>query len=62
MYYTDVPRIGGDTLFSDSHACYLGSPESLEDRIQHLHGVNDYQLFIAGWERQGYGEWRQAIL
>ncbi len=42
----EVPPIGGDTLFSDSHACYLGLPTELQKRIEHLHGINDYRAFI----------------
>jgi taurine dioxygenase len=42
------PTVGGDTLFSDSHACYLGLPAELQERIEHLHGVNDYRVFLAG--------------
>jgi taurine dioxygenase len=41
-----APPIGGDTLFSDSHACFLGLPSALQERIQHLHGINDYRIFI----------------
>jgi len=41
-----VPPVGGDTLFSDSHACYLGLPAELKQRIQHLHGINDYRNFL----------------
>ncbi len=43
-----VPPFGGDTLFSDSHACYLGLPEGLAERAEYIHGVNDYRIFIAG--------------
>ena len=42
----EVPPVGGDTLFSDSHACYLGLPEKLQERVEHLHGVNDYRVFL----------------
>lgn len=42
------PPVGGDTLFSDSHACYLGLPTELQQRIEYLHGVNDYRGFLAG--------------
>ena len=41
-----VPPIGGDTLFSDSHACYLGLPAQLQQRLQYLHGVHDYRVFL----------------
>ncbi len=41
-----VPPIGGDTLFSDSHACYLGLAEELQQRIEHLHGIHDYRVFM----------------
>lgn len=42
------PDVGGDTLFSDSHAAYLGLPPGLRGRIEHLRGINDYRLFIGG--------------
>ena len=42
----EVPPVGGDTLFSDSHACYLGLPPELSERIEHLHGINDYRNFL----------------
>ena len=44
----EVPPVGGDTLFSDSHACYLGLPRALQERIEYLHGVNDYRTFLRG--------------
>jgi taurine dioxygenase len=40
------PPVGGDTLFSDSHACYLGLPSELQKRIEHLWGINDYRNFL----------------
>jgi taurine dioxygenase len=43
----EVPPVGGDTLFSDSHACYLGLPRELQARVEHLHGIHDYRVFIA---------------
>lgn len=43
----EVPPVGGDTLFSDSHASYLGLPPELQQRIEHLHGINDYRVFLA---------------
>lgn len=43
------PPVGGDTLFSDSHAVYQGLPTDLRERIEHLSGINDYQTFIAGY-------------
>lgn len=42
----EVPPIGGDTLFADSHAAYLGMPPQLQDRVEHLSGVNDYRMFV----------------
>ena len=43
----EVPPFGGDTLFSDSHACYLGLPDELKKRIDTIWGINDYRIFIA---------------
>jgi taurine dioxygenase len=51
-----APPAGGDTLFSDSHACYLGLPSSLAERVEHLHGVNDYRVFIGSNEPVGLPE------
>ncbi len=42
----EVPPIGGDTLFSDSHAAYLALPDELRERVEHLSGVNDYRFFL----------------
>ena len=44
----EAPPFGGDTLFADSHAAYLGLPLALQERIEHLDGINDYRNFIAG--------------
>ena len=44
----ETPPVGGDTLFSDSHACYLGLPGDLQARIEYLAGINDYRLFLFG--------------
>lgn len=43
-----TPPYGGDTLFADSHAAYLGLPSALRERIDHLSGINDYRVFIQG--------------
>ena len=43
-----VPPYGGDTLFADSHACYLGLPAGLAEQAEFIHGINDYRIFIAG--------------
>lgn len=52
----EVPPVGGDTLFSDSHACFLGLPAELKSRIEHLHGINDYRIFIANYGAVGLPE------
>ena len=44
----ELPPFGGDTLFSDSHACYLGMPEKLQNRVEHLWGIHDYRIFLGG--------------
>ena len=38
---TTAPPLGGDTLFSDSHACYLGLPKRLREEIEYLDGIHD---------------------
>jgi len=44
----EKPDFGGDTLFADSHAAYFGLPSAFRDRVDHLDGVNDYRIFLAG--------------
>ncbi len=41
-----VPPVGGDTLFADSHAAWLGLKADLQERVLPLHGVNDYRIFL----------------
>ena len=41
-----VPPVGGDTLFSDSYAAYLGLPAGVQEKIEHLSGINDYRIFL----------------
>ncbi|NKB98644.1 MAG: taurine dioxygenase [Pseudomonadales bacterium] len=48
----EVPPYGGDTLFSDSHAAYLGLPVAIQERLQTLHGVNDYRIFLGAGKRK----------
>jgi taurine dioxygenase len=45
------PPYGGDTLFSDSHAAYLGLPTALAEQLEGVEGVNDYRLFLRRGER-----------
>ena len=42
----ELPPFGGDTLFSDSHAAYLGMRPALQERLQHVQGINDYRNFV----------------
>jgi taurine dioxygenase len=41
-----LPPNGGDTLFSDSHACYLGLPAAVQEQLQFVNGINDYRNFF----------------
>lgn len=41
-----LPPVGGDTLFADSHACYLGLPRRVQERLQFVNGINDYRNFF----------------
>lgn len=41
-----MPPAGGDTLFSDSHACYLGLPRKLQEELEWIVGINDYRYFL----------------
>ena len=43
---TLAPPIGGDTLFADSHAAFLGLPTTLQDRLMELSGIHDYNVFL----------------
>lgn len=52
----EVPAYGGDTLFSDSHACYLGMPRALQAQVENLAGIHDYRIFVAGDRSRGVSE------
>lgn len=56
-----VPPMGGDTLFSDSYAAYLGLPAGIQEKIQHLHGINDYRIFLAGLPDELIAEVKEAV-
>lgn len=43
-----VPPFGGDTLFADSYAAYQGLPAGMQERLQHVSGINDYRIFLMG--------------
>jgi taurine dioxygenase len=43
-----VPPFGGDTFFADSYAAYLGLPAKMQQRLQHISGINDYRVFLMG--------------
>lgn len=42
----DGPPVGGDTLFADSHAAFLGLTTEMQERIVGLDGINDYRIFV----------------
>ena len=44
----EIPRWGGDTCFSDSHAVYLGLPNGIQAKLKDIHGINDYRNFLGG--------------
>lgn len=56
-----APPIGGSTLFSDSHAAYLGLPSDLKDRLQHLYGINDYRVFMRKYPEELHNEIKQKV-
>lgn len=58
---TVVPPFGGDTLFSDSHACYLGMPAALQEQVEHLNGVHDYRIFLGNLPDQVVSEVKERI-
>lgn len=41
-----LPPYGGDTLFADSHAAFLGLPQDLVQQLEGVVGTNDYRLFL----------------
>jgi taurine dioxygenase len=43
---TVLPPFGGDTLFADSHAAFLGLPATLQAKIRPLSGIHDYRVFL----------------
>lgn len=48
----ELPPTGGDTLFADSHAAYLGLPPDLQERLKYVEGINDYRGFLGVGKRQ----------
>jgi taurine dioxygenase len=56
-----VPPVGGDTLFSDSYAAYLGLPAGVQEQIQYLHGINDYRIFLGGLSPELVEEVKKTI-
>jgi taurine dioxygenase len=56
-----VPPIGGDTLFSDSYAAYLGLPAGVQEKIEHLRGINDYRIFLGGLSEALIEEIKAAV-
>lgn len=57
----EVPAFGGDTLFADSHAAFLGLRPELAARIRHLDGINDYRIFLARIPQALHAEYKAAI-
>lgn len=57
----EVPPIGGDTLFADSYAAYLGLPAGVQEKIEHLRGINDYRIFLTGLAEELVEEIKAAI-
>ncbi len=57
----EVPPVGGDTLFADSHAAYLGLPDAIQERLQHLHGINDYRVFLARMPESMIGQFKAGV-
>ena len=56
-----VPPVGGDTLFSDCHAAYQGLPDELKERLQHIHGINDYRALLRRIPEEMHDEIKQQI-
>ncbi len=56
---TQVPPVGGDTLFADSFAACLGLPETLRQKIEGLSAVHDYGVFLAA---RRPGEMSEALV
>lgn len=55
-----VPDVGGDTLFSDMHAAYVGLPDQLKEQIEGLVAVHDFaKAFGHGLTPQQRSEMRE---
>ena len=52
----EAPPSGGDTLFADSHAAYLGLPAGVREQVDGLSGVHDYRIFLAGRGEAGFDD------
>lgn len=53
LHGIEVPRVGGDTLFSDMHAAYDGLDDGVKARIEGLVATHDFTRgFGAGMDRE----------
>ena len=57
----ELPSRGGDTLFADSHACFLGLPKAVQEQLRRLEGVNDYRNFLAGMPESMHDAFKAEI-
>jgi len=57
----ELPAYGGDTLFADSHAAFLGLRPALQERLRTLIGVNDYRNFLANIPEHLHDDYKAAI-
>lgn len=47
LHMVEIPEVGGDTLFSDSHAAFFGLSDAVKEKLKHTHAVHDYRGFLA---------------
>ena len=52
----ECPPLGGDTLFSDSHAAYDNLPEAVREKVEGRFALHDFEGFRSRLRAKGIGE------
>ena len=48
-----IPEVGGDTLFANMEAAYLGLDDETKKKIDGLYAIHDNEVFLSGMKQRG---------